>query len=253
MTGKKMSLAALKVRYQDERHSRIIATSVIVFLCVFLVLSFFAISIVLNPGSPDSTASAQDQYKAPCLEPIMAADGTSESTVVYPAVSNSISLRVLNATELSGFGNAVAASLKIRGFSVIGADTFPGALNDTQIRFGRNAIREAYTLADNFYSPVLVLDDREDGLIDVVIGRTFTDLKDIDLVGTQNISNALVSLPKCSSVADIKPIAALDHDTTLVKPYTTVTPYNATPDENTPQLPSEEVVVEEIPPETPGE
>jgi hypothetical protein len=252
MTGKKMSLAALKMRYQDEKHGTIIATSVIIFLCVFLVLLFFALSIVLNPSSSSSEVSAQDQYKLPCLEPITAPDGTVENTI-YPAQSANISLRVLNATGLSGFGNAVAASLKIRGFSVIGADTFAGHTNDTQIRFGENAIREAYTLADNFYSPVLIMDDRDDGLIDVVIGRTFTDLKDIDLVGTQNTSNALVSMPKCVAPADVKPVAMLDHDTTIVKPYTTIIDAPAGPPLSDDDAPEGSVAIEETPPETPGE
>ena len=49
----------------------------------------------------------------------------------------------------------------------------------TTIYFGRNSINQAYTLNDNFTDAIMVMDDREDELIDVVLGATFKNLKDL--------------------------------------------------------------------------
>ena len=45
---------------------------------------------------------------------------------------------------------------------------------------GKNAIVQAYTIASNFPDAQLVMDDREDKLVDIILGATFKDLEETD-------------------------------------------------------------------------
>ena len=46
------------------------------------------------------------------------------------------------------------------------------------IVFGKNGVNQAYTVASNFTDAMLVMDDRQDQLIDVIVGATFENLQD---------------------------------------------------------------------------
>ena len=52
------------------------------------------------------------------------------------------------------------------------------------IIFGKNAINQAYTVNSNFTDAKMVMDDREDMLIDVVVGATFDNLQNQKQVPT---------------------------------------------------------------------
>ena len=52
------------------------------------------------------------------------------------------------------------------------------------IIFGKNAINQAYTVNSNFTDATMVMDDREDMLIDVVVGATFDNLQNQKKVPT---------------------------------------------------------------------
>lgn len=64
---------------------------------------------------------------------------------------------------------------------VQGVDNYDSAkVERTQIVFGKNAIVQAYTIASNFPDAQLVMDDREDKLVDIILGATFKDLEETD-------------------------------------------------------------------------
>ena len=86
-----------------------------------------------------------------------------------------VKVRVLNGTKFVGFAKAVSTALSNRQFKVTGWDNYKGKkVERTTIYFGKNAINEAYTLNTNFTDAVMVMDDRDDKLIDVVLGARST-------------------------------------------------------------------------------
>jgi hypothetical protein len=199
----------LRTQYLDERNSTHFAAAVIIFISVALISFFVSMPIFFGSANTSKVSKAQEKYQLPCF-PI-------DTSPIQPS---NISLRVLNGTDKSGFAIAVGDSLSTRGFSVVEVDNSPIITNDTQIRFGKNAIVAAYTLADNFDNATLILDDREDGLIDVIVGRSFVDLKELDLVQSATSSDPLVVPEDCHVADEITPIKALQHDTEKVKPFT---------------------------------
>lgn len=89
-----------------------------------------------------------------------------------------VTMRVLNGTKFSGFAKAVGDALENRNFRISSIDTFTRQnVTRTTIYFGKAAIPQAYTVASNFTDARMVMDDRGDKLIDVVVGATFNDLR----------------------------------------------------------------------------
>ncbi|MDR0950034.1 MAG: LytR C-terminal domain-containing protein [Candidatus Ancillula sp.] len=198
----------LKITYKRERKNLGWTVLVSFFTVVFLIALFFFVSVMFPSSSTVTSSNEQSQYKLPCLEKNVA-----------PVDPSGISLRVLNGSGKAGFATAVSDALNMRGFSITSVDTAPFNTSDTQIRYGSSAIRQAYTLAQYFPNVTMILDDRQDGLIDVIIGGSFTELNKEDLIATSDGSQMLASPKGCVNVVDIKPAVALSHDTTLVPAY----------------------------------
>jgi hypothetical protein len=209
----------LRREYDQQHRSTLTTVGVIIFVCVFITVSFFAVSVIF-PSSSDEDAdpAAQKPYQVPCID----ADN-------YPLQASQIQFRVLNGSQLAGYATAVGEALSNKGFSVVVVDN-TATTNDSQIRFGKNAIAAAYTLAGYFDTPTLIYDDRQDGLIDVVVGRGFTELKDSDIVQTADASQPLSAPSYCVHIDDITPQPALKHDTSLVAAYVDNKPPEAATD-----------------------
>jgi hypothetical protein len=115
--------------------------------------------------------------KAPCLP-----EGT------LPVPYDDVQVRVFNATGKGGLGAANEQVLKNRGFTIalVGNLQTPAGKattqHSTQISFGTAGIAQAYTLAAHYKDPVLVLDDRADATVDLVLGKNFVNLVDEELV-----------------------------------------------------------------------
>lgn len=177
-----------EARKQYIRHRQRVVFSVVgAIMAVALVVSMLFYFHVFGLGRVGTPVQAPNyEVTAPCSA--KGEDGTPATTVDNP----SITIRVLNGTSFSGFAQAVTKGLENRGFTVQGYDTlrdnnnagegFVTTVERTTIYFGRNAINQAYTLNDNFTDAIMVMDDREDALIDVVLGATFKNLKDTDEV-----------------------------------------------------------------------
>jgi hypothetical protein len=196
----------LSSEYAIEKRKTKFAFSVGTFITVFLLIIYFILAFLFAGNT--TNFSSQSAYPPPCID-----------HDVLPATPNEVSMRVLNGTSKAGLANAVADALSLRGFSIIETDNADMVVGDTQIRFGANATASAYTVAGNFNEPTIILDDRTDGLIDIVIGRTFDDLVEQDLVSTFDRSKPITTPKHCKPVTKITPVAALEHNASLVPAY----------------------------------
>ncbi|MDR3116316.1 MAG: LytR C-terminal domain-containing protein [Bifidobacteriaceae bacterium] len=175
------------------KYRKLTITAIILFvLSVATVLGTFDFIF------PKNYVSAH--YDVPCLTPAV------QKAVNY----NTVHLRVLNASSHAGLGQAVNLTLLQRGFSSHGYNNYPdGNLYNTKIVFGANSIKEAYTLALIFDKVILQMDDRQDSLIDVVIGEDFTDFKSADL---NNSNQIITAFSGCVDPSIIKPSPAPSHE-----------------------------------------
>lgn len=203
---------------QDERKARqqfvrdrqtVVFTVAIAILAVALVISLLVFFGILGkkPQSANVESSPNYGVSVPC--PVAGEAGNA-----LAVANSSINVRVLNGTGKSGLADAVTSALAFRGFVTQPASNYPGTqvIKRTQVLFGKNAINEAYTLAAQFNDAILQMDDREDKLIDVVIGSTFSDLnneKDIHL----STDKALTKIQGCVSADAMKSLPkAVQHD-----------------------------------------
>lgn len=156
--------------YQRKRS---VITSVSIGLAVAFVLSLLVQFHVFGINSA-STPKDNPNYgvTAPCA--IKSKEGTKT-----PYIDNrAVSIRVLNGTKFRGFARAVGEALNARGFNLIEVNNNKTSnVKRTTIYFGKNAINEAYTVNSNFVDAVMRMDDRQDKLIDIVLGSTFNNLR----------------------------------------------------------------------------
>ncbi|OXN00081.1 LytR C-terminal domain-containing protein [Bifidobacterium vansinderenii] len=198
-----------KARQQFVRdRQKIVFTVAIGALAIALVVSFLFYFGVLGKTAT-TTNAAQPNYgvTAPCPT---AADGAT-AKALNPSTIN---VRVLNGTDKAGLADAVSESLTNRGFVSKGVSNYPGTatIKRTEIRFGKNTINEAYTLAGHFNDAILRMDDREDKLIDVVIGSTFSDLVDEDKIATKTDAD-LTAIEGCKAADQMGDLPkAVDHE-----------------------------------------
>ncbi|MFD0704521.1 LytR C-terminal domain-containing protein [Alloscardovia venturai] len=154
---------------------RMILTGTVGFLVVAVLISLVGAFGVFSPAKAKSDLTVQNNFgvQTACL-----AQGT---TMANPA---EITLRVLNGTSKSGLATAVSEELHNRGFIIQGVGDYDSTqvLARTEIRFGKNAVAQAYSVASYFNDAILRMDSRDDNLIDVVIGSSFNDLIDTKLI-----------------------------------------------------------------------
>lgn len=151
-----------------------------------------------SPKVDDAIADA----KAPCLP-----EGT------LPIPFSDVQVRIFNASGKGGMAAANEQILESRGFTVTlvgdlqtpaGKSTTQGS---TQISFGATGVAQAYTLAAHYQDAVLVLDDRADASVDVVLGENFVNLVDEELVEIDPAA-PLANPAGCATIETITPRAA---------------------------------------------
>ena len=143
--------------------------------------------------------------QAPC--PIKEADGNKAKYVE----NRNITLRVLNGTKFSGFAKAVSDALQNREFNPQTPDNYTKKVDRTMIVFGKNGVNQAYTVASNFTDAMLVMDDRQDQLIDVIVGATFDNLQDTKKVPAAG--KAITGIQGCVAVDKMTDLPkAPEHD-----------------------------------------
>ena len=170
MTGIYDERAARKA-YVRRRQTAVFSITVAC-MVVALVISLLFYFHIFGLGEPQ-TAENQPNHgvTVACAVP------DSSGTAKYVDTS-AVHVRILNGTQHSGFARAVGEALTNRGFTVENVANYQKTdVKRTVIYYGKNAINEAYTLNDNFTDAVMRMDDRQDKLIDVVLGATFDNLK----------------------------------------------------------------------------
>lgn len=183
---------------------RMVITVAICFLAACVVLATLTILGIFKSKEEKATADAGTNYGV--AVPCVAKDTTAPS---YTTVT----LRVLNGTDQSGIARAVSKALNYRGFVIQGVGDFSeNNLGRTEIRFGKNGIAQAYTTYAQFNDAILRMDNREDKLVDVVVGSSFYDLNKVDET-TATAGSKLTSIKSCTDVAKMKNLpAASKHD-----------------------------------------
>lgn len=153
-----------------------------------------------------ATPLAEPNFGNPA--PCAVKDNSGKATYVP---NGSVNVRVLNGTSHVQFASAVSKALAKRGFAMQEAGNFSStSVERTTVYFGKNAINQAYTVAGNFTDATMVMIQRDDQLVDVVLGATFSDLNDekqspqqgkeiTDIQGCQ-AADKMTDLP-----ADVKP------------------------------------------------
>ena len=125
--------------------------------------------------------------------------------------NRNITLRVLNGTKFSGFAKAVSDALQNREFNPQTPDNYTKKVDRTMIVFGKNGVNQAYTVASNFTDAMLVMDDRQDQLIDVIVGATFDNLQDTKKVPAAG--KAITGIQGCVAVDKMTDLPkAPEHD-----------------------------------------
>ena len=113
------------------------------------------------------------------------AEFTSDITLVCPPSNSTpldpseVAVRVLNGSEQPGIAKTTLDDLEGRGFVPLGAINWNREYQHTaRIMFGETGVLKAYTVALQFPTAELVLDDRKNATVDVVLGAEFTSIVD---------------------------------------------------------------------------
>lgn len=157
--------------YVRRRQTTVFSITVVC-MVVALVVSLLFYFHAFGLGKPQTAESLPNHgVTVACAVP------DSSGTAKYVDTST-VHVRVLNGTQHSGFARAVGEALTNRGFTVENVANYQKTdVKRTVIYYGRNTVNEAYTLNDHFTDAVMKMDDRQDKLIDVVLGATFNNLK----------------------------------------------------------------------------
>ena len=183
--------------YVRSRQIKVFTLVALVLAAALTISSLFFFHI-FGLGIP-ATAAVQPNYGgvAPCAPK----DSEGNNDAYLP--NDKITIRVQNGTKFAGLAGAVGDALKNRQFVVNTVSNYASENVDrTTIYFGKNAIPEAYTVNGNFTDAKLVMDDRSDKLIDVVIGATFNDFT--DLKNTPAAGSPIVNITGCLDAASMK-------------------------------------------------
>lgn len=164
---------ALRRRHRHERQAVVFGSMVAVLAVAGLGSAAVYTGVVSVPfldrdfSTPEPEAVA-DVPAAPCPP-----DGT------LPLAYASVQVTVLNGSGRTGLAGETATALTGRGFAVLTTGNSPDRLElPARITFGEAGLAAAYTLAAQLDQPLLQLDQRTDGTVDLVVGAPFAGLLD---------------------------------------------------------------------------
>lgn len=172
-------------RKQYVRKKQTIVFGIVgVILAVAMLISLLFFFHVNGLGvAKNSTEEANYGVVAPCAQ-----QDENKAAPKYPE-NRTITIRVLNGTQFSGLAQAVGQALEKREFVLQEVGNYSGSdVERTTIQFGAKGINQAYTVARNFPDAVLKMDNRDDELVDVIVGATFNDLveeEDVPKTGSE--------------------------------------------------------------------
>jgi len=189
--------ARVERRRREHERQAVVFGVLIAFLavCGIFALAVYsgAISSPFNRPFTTVGVTEQETYPVPCVPEV-----SGQPDGALPSAYSDTQVRVLNASGESGLATAHESVLADRGFNIVGKGNVPVLLQESEIRFGRKGIVQAYTLAAQFPEIRLVLDDRDDRKIDLLIGEDYVpplDVEDVQLTADQPLRNAEGCVP----------------------------------------------------------
>lgn len=148
-----------------------------------------------TPGSEEAETGP-----VPCLP---AVEGQPDGAL--PVAYSEVQVRVINASTTTGLARAHADVLRDRGFTIALTGDLDHLLPRTELRFGRAGIVAAYTLAGHFPELRMVLDDREDAVVDLLVGEEYErplPEEEVTLLADQPLQN----LSDCVPADEVTPV-----------------------------------------------
>ncbi|WP_263121307.1 LytR C-terminal domain-containing protein [Cellulomonas sp. RIT-PI-Y] len=153
---------------------------------------------------------------SPAPTGLAAANSPCPPEGAVPVAYGEITVNVYNGTNRPGLAGETSTSLSGRGF-VIGVQGnasdrgYSGSQEGTAlIQFGAQGAAQAYTVAAQFDSPRLVLDDRQDASVDVVVGTAYNALVaagDVVLTADQPFASPEGCIPMDQVTVVAQPVA----------------------------------------------
>ena len=155
-----------------RRHPVATALLVLLMLAVLFAATFGAVRLLKGGGS--DTPAASSSSPGPCVT----TTATPAATLPKPAT---ITVNVYNATSRAGLARSTAKTLKSRGFGIgsVANDPLGKTLTTVaEIRYGAQGKDNALLMRYYVLGATLVLDQRTDTTVDVVLGQTFKSIPD---------------------------------------------------------------------------
>jgi len=125
-----------------------------------------------------------------------------------PVAAGEVTVNVYNGSTAGGLANSTATQLGERGFVVGEVTNATLRLGDaSRLSFGVSGVAAAYTVAAHLEKPVMVLDDRQDATVDLIVGERFNSLLEPDEVLLDPAAE-LVGVLGCRPVDEVAPVPA---------------------------------------------
>ncbi len=159
-------------------------------------------------------------FSSPEPTGLAVADSPCPPEGATPVPYGQVGVTVFNSTNRVGLAGDTADALASRGFVIAGQANardggYEAYTGTALIQFGTPGVAAAYTVAAQFDSPQLVLDDRQDSTVDVVVGSSYNALvaaADVVLAADQPfaVPEGCIALDQVTPVARPVPPAATD-------------------------------------------
>ena len=143
-----------------------------------------------------------DESSLPCLP---AVPGQPDGALPIPY--DLVDLRVYNASGIGGVASAAQTVLGRRGFVINIIGDWPTVLPVNELRFGPEGIVAAYTVAAHFPPMQMILDDRTDSSVDLIMGDAYDEplaTDQIDLAADRPLLNLRGCVP--ASTLTLQPV-----------------------------------------------
>ncbi len=191
---------SVRRRHLRERQAAVFGLLIAVLAFVGLGSAAIYTGAVSAPFSRDFTTSDPNAkyagIKVPCLP----------NDKVLPVALDKITLNIYNATDRLQLGSANRFELIKRGYApaVVRVKGNLEAEARTLLRFGANGVAAAYTTSSWYADPVLILDDRADASVDLVLGADFVNLTPEE-DGVLDPKQPLTDRRRCTKIEKITP------------------------------------------------
>lgn len=160
-------------REKIKRHRR--DRQIVVFGLLAVVIAFIAfVAAAVYQGRMTSPINygfvtpSHDDFETAITLPCPPASGDE----ALPMPANEISFRTLNGTDERGLARSFLEDLSGRGFVGIQATNWNQKYEGlVRIQFGKEGLRQAYTIANQFTEAELVYDNRDGKVVDVILGQ----------------------------------------------------------------------------------